>query len=229
MAALCERADDALRDAVAGIAGDGAVGSGREGDPSLTELRVTVMLEQFATPFVTRARVQLGQLRRARALAPARHGRVLTSAHVQLLASRCPRLAHLQVTSHSAAPSSAGVADAALLALARTCTQLSVLDVGLCKRVTVAGLVAVARACPLLTELNAGWCGTVTDDVLRALARGCPRLEALNVGDSGDVTDAGVEAVAAACPALRHLHFSWCRQLSRGCAVRGISSIGRRG
>jgi hypothetical protein len=93
-----------------------------------------------------------------------------------------------------------------LTAIARTCTQLTELDLTL----NSVPFAAFAQGCPQLrsvrlTPVNA------TD--LITIARGCPLLECIDVTGS-NVTDASLLVVAECCPRLRELNVAYCQDVT---------------
>ena len=62
--------------------------------------------------------------------------------------------------------------DAAVMAMASGCPQLTTLDLCNCDNITDAAVVAVASGCPQLTTLNLHGCRKITDAAVVAVASG---------------------------------------------------------
>ena len=88
--------------------------------------------------------------------------------------------------------------DGALMAL----KNLTRLDMAGCN-ITDRGVIAVARNCPDLEVLNLWDCTNITDAGVRALSRGCPALYWLNLEGCMEVTDAVKDDLASGCPLLK--------------------------
>ena len=110
------------------------------------------------------------------------------------------------------------VTDAAVVAVAVFCPQLTSLNLGRDEHreeITDAAVTAVAARCPQLTSLNLCFCDRITDAAVTAVAAGCPQLTSLNLTDCNQITDAAVTAVAVGCPRLTSLHLRGCKQITR--------------
>eukprot|EP00899_Mesostigma_viride_P019085 jgi/Mesvir1/27178/Mv04548-RA.1 len=157
------------------------------------------------------------------------------------LGSACPKLRHLNISGCS-------LSDATLLALARGCQQLQLLDISDCKSgVTDVGVSAISRGCPRLRHLNLRLCRGVRgeslgiigqnnpdlvfldvgglshlpDEAFRAIAAGCPALHSLGLACCEGLSDATLGEIARGCPRLRHLVISYCRGVGPG-AIRAL-------
>ena len=104
--------------------------------------------------------------------------------------------------------------DAAVMAMASGCPQLTTLDLCNCDNITDAAVAAVASGCKQLTTLDLGCCDNITDAAVVAVASGCKQLTTLKLEDCSKITDAAVVAVASACKQLTRLNLSGCSNIT---------------
>eukprot|EP00899_Mesostigma_viride_P013435 jgi/Mesvir1/22092/Mv18448-RA.1 len=132
------------------------------------------------------------------------------------LGSACPKLRHLNISGCS-------LSDATLLALARGCQQLQLLDISDCKSgVTDVGVSAISRGCPgcaTSTSASAGalglaCCEGLSDATLGEIARGCPRLRHLVISYCRGVGPGAIRALGDGCRELRTLHVEYCEKVT---------------
>jgi hypothetical protein len=110
----------------------------------------------------------------------------------------CPRLQQLRLTECDRA-----VDDALLLAVARGCPDLRVLNVDMCTQVTDAGVNAIATACHNLEFLAIAGCVMTTNAAITQLLAHCPFLQELQVNaESGAGAGYDVEAAYDSHPWL---------------------------
>ncbi|CAL9069300.1 unnamed protein product [Musa banksii] len=91
--------------------------------------------------------------------------------------------------------------NAAMKYLSR-CSELTVLKLGLCDKVSDEGLVHIASNCKKLRVLDLYRCFEVTDDGLAAIATGCKRIKNLNLCYCTRITDLGLKHLSC----LEDLH-----------------------
>lgn len=104
--------------------------------------------------------------------------------------------------------------DAAITALANKCTKLTSLNLMLCYRLTDAAITALPNKCPNLTSLNLADCTLLTDAAITALANQCHNLSSLDLTRCHQITDAAILALANQCHNLTSLNLTDCYQLT---------------
>eukprot|EP00899_Mesostigma_viride_P021803 jgi/Mesvir1/29624/Mv21476-RA.1 len=139
----------------------------------------------------------------------------VTDESIIVVANYCPRLLELGASARRS------VTDASLKQLAQCCRRLQRLTVD-CTEVTDAGIIAIARRCTDLRLLDVSHCLGVTDASLMMLAEWCPALEYLGVCELQGVTDAGIIAVAKACSTLRGLDVN-CSEVGTDAGIRAVA------
>ena len=105
--------------------------------------------------------------------------------------------------------------DAAVMAMASGCPQLTTLDLCNCDNITDAAVVAVASKCKQLTRFDLRGCSKITDAAVLAVASGCKLLTTLNLAYCSNITDAAVVAVASGCPQLSSLSLFGCHKITQ--------------
>lgn len=165
------------------------------------------------------------------------HG--LTSAHLRIVAQRCPRLQILTILTGRDFVCPDGLHDG-LLAIAQNCPQLTQLTLPLTYELETKTLEALIKGCPnvsnvtcrLADDVDAAalamtkaqiqkLCVRITDDALKLIAQSCPQLQCLDLGHCRDLTGRTLSSVAMHCPSL-------CRLVLTGCnlaAHAGLSAV----
>lgn len=94
--------------------------------------------------------------------------------------------------------------------------SLTSLNLNGCRGIDNAGIEMVARTCPNLTRLELYWNTHITSSALAAIGRGCPGLAYLNCSGCKGVTDDGVRSLAKALQpgALSFLDLTRCHSIS---------------
>ena len=125
------------------------------------------------------------------------------------IANLCPQLTSFTCQSSYVAT------DACLLALAKCCPQLNVIN--LCNRVIKP---KYDIRCQMLIERfrdpekpNRLWTRQITDSAISALAKGCCQLKTINLGITS-ITDIGVQAIALYCHQLTAIDLYWCKAIT---------------
>ncbi|WVZ50025.1 hypothetical protein U9M48_001324 [Paspalum notatum var. saurae] len=108
---------------------------------------------------------------------------------IERVATLCSHLKEIDLTD-------CRINDEALQHLSR-CSELLILKLGLCSRISDKGLVYISSNCGKLVELDLYRCSAITDDGLGAVARGCKKIRMLNLCYCTQITDAGLKHVSA--------------------------------
>ena len=164
----------------------------------------------------------------------------LTSHGVQIITEGCRALTHLDLSTDNVHPSITKLAleridDAAMLAIAKNCSELTHVNFRDSHLATETGISAVASACRKLQVFKANRNTGITDTTIATLVRNAHNLSVLHVmecdgvtdavlydiatyyGDTlqelavsrcAQVTDAGIAAIANSCTQLRDFRFS---------------------
>ncbi|KAK6943214.1 Leucine-rich repeat [Dillenia turbinata] len=93
------------------------------------------------------------------------------------------------------------------------CTKLVELDLYRSVGISDVGILAIARGCPGLEIINVAYCGKVTDHSLMSLAK-CPRLNTLEIRGCPLVTSLGLTAIAVGCKQLSKLDIKKCYNIN---------------
>ena len=80
------------------------------------------------------------------------------------------------------------ITDAAVLALAKGCPNLTTINLYGCRNITDAAVVALAEHCPNLTKSFLFSCANITDAAVIALAKHCRNLTTINLGGCDNIT-----------------------------------------
>lgn len=83
---------------------------------------------------------------------------------------------------------SAGVTDSGILAIARGCPGLEMINIAYCKEITDNSLISLSK-CPKLNTLESRGCPLVTSLGLAAIAVGCKRLMKLDIKKCHNIDD----------------------------------------
>jgi hypothetical protein len=97
------------------------------------------------------------------------------------------------------------ITDTALVALAEGCPGIAAIWLRGCSNITDAAVVALAERCRGIADIRLGGCTNITDTALLALAGRCPgivRIVLDNRAGSSNITDVGVVALAERCPGI---------------------------
>lgn len=75
--------------------------------------------------------------------------------------------------------------------------------------ITDSGIIAIARGCPVLKMINIAYCKDITDHSLISLSK-CSRLKTLESRGCSLITSLGLTAVAVGCKELTKLDIKKC-------------------
>lgn len=95
-----------------------------------------------------------------------------------------------------------------------SCSQLQVLDLTDCQRISNTGMVAVAHACGQLQELNISSCHLISDAGLIALGQQCHDLRVVKACGCDRLTDAGLAGLVTGTRQLVELNVGWCEDIT---------------
>ena len=113
------------------------------------------------------------------------------------------------------------ITDIGISALARSCPQLSNIDLHDCKQITDIGMSALARSCSNLYSIKLSSCDQITDMGISEIAHRCSHLNDIDISFCDQVTDMGISALAHSCPTLSNINLTF----SRNKTDEGISAI----
>ncbi|KAG0472165.1 hypothetical protein HPP92_016711 [Vanilla planifolia] len=113
---------------------------------------------------------------------------LMTEKGLEGIAVACSRLHEVDLTD-------CNVNDTALQCLSQ-CSELVVLKLGLCTKITCEGLASIGSNGKMLEELDLYRCVGVDDDGLSKIADGCRRLKKLNLCYCSQITDKGLKELA---------------------------------
>ncbi|CAI9097104.1 OLC1v1033426C1 [Oldenlandia corymbosa var. corymbosa] len=130
------------------------------------------------------------------------------------MASRFPRLLHLDLSQSSSRSFYPGVTDSDLCVIAAAFPSLRILSLQNCKGITDAGLKAIAAGLPYLQSLDVSYCRKLTDKGLSAIAQGCHDLRILHLAGCRFVTDVLLRALSANCKNLEELGLQGCSSIT---------------
>jgi hypothetical protein len=91
-----------------------------------------------------------------------------------------------------------------------------------CRQITDEGMLCMARTCQQLTHLDLSWCEKITDNTLQFISIGCQQLTRLDLTRCDGITDAGLQAISEGCHQLTHLGLSKCWRITDD-GLRAIS------
>ena len=108
-----------------------------------------------------------------------------------------------------------------------------------CHDITDAAVIAVAEHCPQLTSLNIDRCYNISDAALISLGQHCHGLKSIDISFNKNISYVGISALAAGCPLLQEFRAKYTNitnagviALARGCRdmrkidMRNCKSIG---
>jgi hypothetical protein len=131
----------------------------------------------------------------------------ITEASLCLLAQRLRHLIELNLRGTQAT-------DAVIIALARNCTQLELLNLLDCQQFSSAAFAQLANACKKLRDVNLQSCKQLTDEAVTALSQ-CVWLERVDLTELLLLTDASLMMLSVRCVHLRVVHLVGCMELTR--------------
>ena len=121
---------------------------------------------------------------------------------LSLIARNCSLLKEL-----NAVDKSLGItADKAIKYIARRYSELAVLSVARCQKISDKGLQFVAQKCTNLQSLNIAGCSRVSDKSLASLGHCCHAMRDINLKDVPSITFYGIESMVSGTPELTHVH-----------------------
>ena len=146
--------------------------------------------------------------------------RNITDVSLMYIARYCHKLRLLSVSSRK-------ITDAGLQVFAanKNCTNLKVLEIDRCVKVTSMGFVQVLRKFTGLESVSIVGNKWVQRDVLDEIAKCCPNLKSLNIEGCNEVTDAGLETLASGCSSLTHINLRNTRSLTNSGIERLLKKI----
>ena len=86
------------------------------------------------------------------------------------------------------------ITDAAVLALAKHCRNLTTIYLTGCDNITDAAVIALAKHCPNLTDIYLTGCN-ITDAAVLALAEHCPNLTGIGLSECDNITEKATAAL----------------------------------
>ncbi|XP_027177174.1 F-box/LRR-repeat protein 3 [Coffea eugenioides] len=103
---------------------------------------------------------------------------------------------------------SAGISDSGILAIARGCAGLEMINIAYCKDITDYSLISLSK-CSKLNTLESRGCTLITSLGLAAIAVGCKQLNKLDIKKCHNIDDAGMIPLAHFSQNLRQINFSY--------------------
>ncbi|KAK3032878.1 hypothetical protein RJ639_037055 [Escallonia herrerae] len=103
---------------------------------------------------------------------------------------------------------SAGIMDTGILAIARGCPGLEMVNIAYCKEITDHSLISLSR-CSKLNTLETRGCPLITSLGLAAIAVGCKQLVKLDIKKCYNIDDAGMIPLAHFSQNLRQINLSY--------------------
>ena len=145
----------------------------------------------------------------------------LTDAAVASVAKQCSRL-------HSLGVSTLPVSDETLTEIGLNCSDLSVISLSFCYRVTSVGVLRLVRGCPKLRVVNLCLVDLIRDEAVIALAETSrDHLEELNLRGCSSITDRALASLGDCCSRLRILHLLDCRRVTHN-AVKAVKAVNKK-
>lgn len=90
---------------------------------------------------------------------------------------------------------SAGITDSSILAIARACPGLEMINVAYCKDITDCSLASLSK-CSKLNTVEARGCPLITSSGLEGIAVGCKQLSKLDIKKCHNIDDKGMIPLA---------------------------------
>lgn len=103
---------------------------------------------------------------------------------------------------------SAGISDWGILAIARGCAGLEMINIAYCKNITDRSLISLSK-CSKLNTLESRGCPLITSLGLAAIAVGCKQLNKLDIKKCHNIDDAGMIPLAHFSQNLRQINLSY--------------------
>lgn len=99
---------------------------------------------------------------------------------------------------------SSGITDSGILAIARGCPNLEMINIAYCKDITDHSLISLSK-CPRLNTLESRGCPVITSLGLAAITVGCKQLTKLDIKKCSNIDDAGMIPLAHFSQNLRQV------------------------
>ena len=90
--------------------------------------------------------------------------------------------------------------------------QLNVFALFRCAGITDSGILAIARGCPGLEMINVAYCKEITDDSLISLSK-CSKLNTIESRGCPHITSSGLAEIATRCKQLTKLDIKKCYKI----------------
>lgn len=166
-------------------------------------------------------------------------GTVVSGATLAKVFPKCPELRRVELTH-------CDTSDESIIALAKSCHDLKVLDIGGGIDVSDESLFALAMGCKQLRRVDISCCN-VTNRGVQALSLGCknlkkmalsdcsfftpsvfkhmpPSIREVNLSDSYGITDQTIIELLSACPEIEILNLENCRKISNA-MFNGVTNL----
>lgn len=120
---------------------------------------------------------------------------------------------------------SAGISDLGILAIARGCVGLEMINIAYCNRITDGSFISLSK-CSKLNALESRSCPLVTSFGLAAVAVGCKQLTKLDIKNCRNIDDAGMIPLAHFSLNLKQINLSYTSVTDVGLlSLASISSL----
>jgi hypothetical protein len=96
----------------------------------------------------------------------------------------------------------------------KPCRQISMIDLGNCKRIGDRGMRALGYGCPLLQSVNLEYNIAITDHGIDALTTGCRKIRVLNLRRLGQLSNYSLKCIGNRCKELRSICVDYCVYMS---------------
>jgi F-box/leucine-rich repeat protein 2/20 len=97
-------------------------------------------------------------------------------------------------------------------AMTNLSNQLNVFALFRCAGITDSGILAIARGCPSLEMINLAYCKEITDNSLLSLSK-CSKLNTVESRGCPHITSLGLAQIAARCKQLTKLDIKKCYKI----------------
>ena len=93
-------------------------------------------------------------------------------------------------------------------------SAVTIIRLSCCAKITDAAVIAIAEHCPNLTDIYLTDCRKITDAAVIALVGHCPNLTSIFLTDCRKITNAAVIALAEHCPNLTDIYLYGCANIT---------------
>ncbi|CAN4077016.1 unnamed protein product [Withania somnifera] len=120
---------------------------------------------------------------------------------------------------------SPGISDLGILAIARGCSGLEMINIAYCNQITDGSFISISKCSKLITLESRG-CPLVTSLGLAAVAVGCKQLSTLDIKKCHNIDDAGMIPLAHFSPNLKQINLSYTSVTDVGLlSLASVSSL----